>query len=159
MKINPFIIIIYLGLFYFCNEPSAKADLKSDYIIFGHFYGFCQGENCIEIFKLTESKLYEDVADNYPTSTHPYEGNFTEMDNEKLQLIKALADNIPQELLSEQDTVIGSPDAADGGGIYIAIKNDDGTRFWLIDQMKFNVPDYLHSFMDEINNSISLISD
>jgi hypothetical protein len=142
-----------------CNKQKETPEQKIEYIIFGHFYGFCLGERCIEIFKLTESKLYEDDTDSYPTSAQPYQGNFIEMDEEKFLLVNDLADKIPEELLAEQDTIIGSPDAADGGGIYFAIKNDNGTRYWLIDQMKYNVPNYLHPFMDDINNSILLIQD
>ena len=128
-------------------------------VIFGHFYGYCVGEKCIEIFKLTNSKLYEDVSDNYPSSAQPYNGNFIEMDDEKFQLVSNLLENIPETLFASQDTVIGSPDAADGGGLYIAINNENGVRYWLIDQMKYNIPEDLHTFVDEINRNIALISD
>jgi hypothetical protein len=68
-------IAIYLnvvvGLFA-CNtdeEPFLLVDQPSqdgDYILFGNYAGFCQGEECIEIFKLTSASLSEDQSDNYP---------------------------------------------------------------------------------------------
>jgi hypothetical protein len=141
-----------------CNKQE-ELPVQINEVIFGHFYGFCVGEKCIEIFKLTGSKLYEDVSDNYPSSAQPYNGNFIEMDDEKFQLVSNLLENIPETLLASQDTVIGSPDAADGGGLYIAINNENGVRYWLIDQMKYNIPEDLHTFVDEINRNIALISD
>jgi hypothetical protein len=132
---------------------------QNDRLVFGHFYGYCVGEQCIEIFKLTESNLYGDNADNYPSSAKPYEGNFIKMDQEKFELVKDLVQNIPDTLINTQDTIIGAPDYADGGGIYFAIDNENGTRYWLIDQMKYNIPEELHPFVDEVNRNIALISD
>ena len=142
-----------------CSKQEEIMEQNINYIVFGHFYGFCVGEDCIEIFKLTDSKLFEDDLDSYPTSQSPYEGNYVEMDEEKFLLVRELADKIPEDLLVIQDTVIGSPDASDGGGIYFAINNENGTRYWLIDQMKNNIPNNLHSFIDEINQYISLVSE
>lgn len=53
------------------EEPlliAEKPTSQGDYIIFGWYYGFCAGEQCIEIFKLTGDGLYEDRNDNYPDS-------------------------------------------------------------------------------------------
>lgn len=46
----------------------------SDYIIFGHFYGFYIGENCIDIYRLENSKIFEDTKDKYPNSQDYYIG-------------------------------------------------------------------------------------
>ena len=142
-----------------CKKKDESPEQTPDYILFGHFYGFCIGEQCVEIFKLTDSNLFEDDLDLYPSRENPYDGNFNKLDNSKYQLVKSLAENIPPELLLETDTVIGMPDASDGGGVYFALINDAGNRFWLIDQFDHNIPEYLRPFKEEINNSISMISD
>ena len=49
-----------------CNSSDDDANPQDlDYLIFGHFYGECFGENCIEIFKLEADALYEDDNDVY----------------------------------------------------------------------------------------------
>ena len=138
------------------NEQPLTEEME--YIIFGHFYGFCMGEECIEIFKLTGQALYEDTSDTYPRWDRHYEGNFVKLDQKQFELVKSLGQHIPEELLDSQDTVFGSPDAADGGGIYFAIKTSEQSRFWIIDQMDKNIPEYLKPLKSRINESIGLIN-
>ena len=126
--------------------------------MFGHFYGFCIGEECIEIYQIADSKLYEDELDQYPTSEAIYEGSFRQLSNDKYELVKDLASQIPPELYLEEDGFIGLPDAADGGGIYVAVRNSLGIRYWLIDQMDNNIPEYLWDFKKDVNESISKIN-
>lgn len=132
---------------------------EEDYIMFGHFYGFCKGEHCIEIFKLTDDQLYEDQNDKYPSSESAYEGDFKPMSSEKYKKVKSLINKVPAELLNEEQHVIGAPDAADGGGIYFEYSVRGKKHFWLIDKMEGNIPEYLHSFKEEIEDAIDKISD
>jgi len=67
-------LILIVFLIISCEERAPDDVLSEiDYLIFGHYYGKCIGEECIEIFKLTKTKLYEDINDNYP-SISPYHG-------------------------------------------------------------------------------------
>ena len=139
-----------LTLFYFfsilllgCSSDNDIQLNDGDYLIFGHFYGFCIGEN-----------LYEDSNDNY--ANEPF--NFKKLSNERFELTKDLIDFFPSELLSEKETILGCPDCADGGGIYIEYSKDGEVKSWRIDQIKENVPSYLHNFMDKVNTKISLIN-
>lgn len=151
-----FIFVFVLSLIlYSCNSEEGQPTNKDgDYLIFGHFYGFCAGESCIEIFKLTDTKLYEDTEDNYALEQF----NFEEKENEKFNLAKDLIDYFPTELLSETENVLGCPDCSDGGGIFIELSKNGTVNSWRIDQFKQNVPDYLHNFMDKVNEKISLIN-
>lgn len=127
---------------------------------FGHFYGECGGEGCIEIYKadLFQGKLFEDVNDSYPNALDFYSGNFMlELPVQKYHLVSDLINYIPESLYNE-DTVIGNPDGGDWGGIYFEIKSNDKHRFWLLDQMKSNVPEAYHQFIDEINERIDYIN-
>ena len=155
-RISLFIITFLLGNS--CAKQNEQPEDEISYILFGHFYGFCLGEQCIEIFKLTDSALFEDQKDEYPSRENFYQGDYIELDNEKFELVKSLKDNIPFELTQEKNHVIGSPDVTDGGGVYFAIANERGTKFWLIDQFDQNIPEYLKPFKDQINQSISLIN-
>lgn len=63
----------------------------------------------------------------------------------------------PSDLLLEPKTVIGQPDAGDWGGLYIEYNYNGTRKFWLLDQMKSNVPSKYHNFLDKVNEKIKLI--
>ena len=125
-----------------------------DYLVFGQFYGMCAGEGCVETFKLTDLELFEDTVDDYSGTNL----NFIKLDNEKFEQVKDLMDYFPQELLSENETILGCPDCADGGGLFIQYYHNGSLKSWRIDQAKGQVPNYLHEFIDEVNNKIQLIN-
>lgn len=130
---------------------------NSDYLIFGHFYGECGGEWCVEIFKLEKDGLYEDTKDKYPNSREFYEGNYMQLSQQKFEDTKDLINSFPADLLSETNTVIGQPDAGDWGGLYIEYNANGVRRSWLLDQMKSNVPVQYHDFIDKVNGKIKLL--
>ncbi|MEQ9166858.1 MAG: hypothetical protein RLO12_11410 [Fulvivirga sp.] len=132
------------------EQPTAEGE----YILFGTYAGECSGEQCIEIFKLTGSTLAEDKKDNYPGSQEVYTGDFELLSDEKFEIAKSLLTSTPASLLIITDTIIGQPDYADGGGIYFEYKVNNKHHFWLIDQIKGNVPDALHPWMDKVNSVI-----
>jgi hypothetical protein len=125
-----------------------------DYLIFGHFYGECIGELCVETFKLTDEKLFEDTNDNYSGTDF----NFIELGNDKFEQVNDLYDYFPNQLLNEEEEVIGCPDCADQGGLFIQYSANENVQSWRIDQSKNAVPTYLHEFMDKVNEKIDLIN-
>jgi hypothetical protein len=136
-----------------CNEDLKPS--KSGYIIFGHFYGECIGEKCIEIFRLEDDKLFEDSNDRYPSSTGFYSGKWEKLSNQKFLDTKELTNDFPMDLLNEPSNVIGQPDAGDWGGLYIEYNYDGIRKFWLLDQKKSNVPTNYHLFIDKVNEKIN----
>ena len=135
-----------------------EEDLKStdEILTFGQFYGFCGGEECIEIFKMDHNSIREDTLDEYPSNSF-YSGQYVELSTEKFNQAKDLFDDFPVKLLTEQDTVIGIPDGGDWGGYYVEYKKGDIHRMWLLDKMKDNVPADYHNFMDKMNAKIELL--
>ncbi len=140
-------------MFVGCDSDDANEE-RSDYLIFGHFYGMCGGEECVEVFKLTENELYEDSSDDYSLKKF----NFYELDQATYTLVKDLYQFIPEQLLKEESDIFGCPDCADGGGLFIELSKDGKLFSWRIDQSKENVPEYLHDFMDKVNEKIALIN-
>ena len=136
-----------------CKKDSNQKLAGSGYLVFGHFYGECLGEHCIDIFRLEENGLMEDTADNYPTANDFYRGNYVSLSQQQFDSTKDLITYFPAGLLQE-NTVIGQPDWADGGGLYIEYNFGGIRKFWLIDQIQDNVPDDYHSFMDKVNEKI-----
>ena len=145
------IIVLVVIIVSSCNKE--KID-KNDYLIFGHFYGECIGETCVETYKLTNDKLYEDQNDNY----NPTSFDFIELDDDKFDEVNDLISYIPNSLVQEDDQTFGSPDSHDQGGLYISYYNEGDLKTWRIDQEKTDIPNYLHDFMDKVNEKISLIN-
>jgi len=136
-----------------CKKDSVELS-KSDYITFGHFYGECGGEGCIEIFRLEQDKLFEDTKDQYPKSNKFYDGNYVQLTQQKFNDTKDLTNSFPIDLLNESSTVIGQPDAGDWGGLYVEYNFNGVRKSWLLDQKKSHVPTKYHNFIDKINEKI-----
>lgn len=139
-----------------CDETS-----QFEYLVFGHFYGECGGEGCVETFKIEYEQLFEDTLDQYPDFSQSPARSYIKLPAAKYELVKDLVDQFPEGLYSETDHVLGQPDAGDWGGIYVEIKhvNDPAhSGFWLLDQMESNMPQVYNDFVDKINEKISLIN-
>jgi len=149
-------VVFIIILLNSCNKDNSA---REDYLIFGHFYGECYGEQCIEIFKLEDNRLLEDSKDKYPNNSGFYKGDYHELSNKKFELVKDLINYFPDSLLKVNETYIGQPDAGDWGGLYIEYNRNGVRHYWLLDQLESNVPDNLHEFIDEVNAKIKLISD
>ena len=146
-----FIPILFLSVS--CsNDDIGLTD--TSYLVFGHFYGECIGEGCVETFKLTKTALFEDTVDDYSGQ----ELNFVPLETNKFEQVKDLMDFFPSRLFMEKDNIFGCPDCADGGGLFIQFSQNGKVKSWRIDQDKDNVPSYLHQFMDKVNEKIRLIN-
>jgi len=146
-----FLFLIVIGAFTSCNKDKIN---EQNFLIFGHFYGMCVGEGCVETYKLTDVKLYEDIVDDYSGQNL----DFAALDSEQFELVNDLADYFPTQLLNENDTIFGCPDCADGGGLFIQPSDNGVLKSWRIDQVQNNVPSYLHDFIDQVNERIVLIN-
>ncbi len=136
-----------------CNKDCITLN-EQNYLVFGHFYGMCAGEGCVETYKLTDMKLYEDLIDDYSGQNL----EFVELENETFAQVSDLVDFFPNQLLSEEETVFGCPDCSDGGGLFIQYSDNGNLKSWRIDQFQNNVPSYLHAFIDQVNEDIALIN-
>jgi len=138
-----------------CAEDLSFELNDTNYLVFGHFYGECLGERCIETFKLTDEKLFEDINDNYSGN----DLSFIELGADKFEEVKDLALLFPNQLLYDSKSTFGCPDCTDGGGIFIQYADNGTIKSWRMDQDKKHIPSYLHNFVDKINEKIALIND
>ena len=151
--------LILLLLMMTCHsDEDINLDPKADYIMFGHFYGYCLGESCIEIFKFSGENLFEDTLDKYPKGTEFYNGSFAKIERPDNAGAGELLNNIPTRLLDTKSGIIGTPDAGDWGGIYFEINVDGRHAFWVIDKMRNNLPDEIIPFVDRIEKVILKIN-
>nr|WP_294896732.1 hypothetical protein [uncultured Pedobacter sp.] len=149
------LLILIFGIFISCKKDNSKIVIDDkNFLIFGHFYGECFGEKCVETYKLTDKKLFEDTIDDYSGRNL----NFIESSNDKFEEVKDLIDFFPNELLESDKSIFGCPDCADGGGLFIQYSENGKLKTWRIDQDKKNVPSYLHSFIDKVNDKIRILN-
>ena len=149
------LILKVIGILFSCssNDDDEIRLSEQNFLIFGHFYGLCGGESCVETFKLTDTKLFEDTIDDYSGQNM----DFVELENDKFEQVKDLVDFFPNQLLNQNEAVFGCPDCADGGGLFVQYSENGNVKSWRIDQNKDNVPSYLHNFMDKVNEKIAII--
>lgn len=147
--------LLVFGILLSCSSDDDALNITDDnFLIFGHFYGMCGGEGCVETFKLNEKSLYEDTIDDYSGQNM----EFVELENELFEEVRDIEDFFPSQLLNQNETVFGCPDCADGGGLFIQYSENGILKSWRIDQTKSNVPSYLHNFIDKVNEKIALIN-
>jgi hypothetical protein len=152
-----FIFFSFIMLLFGCSESDSSNNSNPEgTLVFGRFYGFCGGEECIEIFKLSPVALFEDTLDNYPTAEN-HNTNFVPLNANKFAQTKDLVNFFPMALFNESNTFIGSPDVADGGGLYIVYTKNGIQKKWYIDLVKENVPVNYHNFIDKVNEKIDLL--
>lgn len=156
MKAIKYIIVIIVFLSTISCSDTDETVNKENFnsLTFGHFYGFCGGDGCVQTYQLTNEKLYEDTVGDYSGD----DLNFIEVNNEKFELVKDLMDYFPAELLNNDETFIGCPDCSDGGGLFIQYTENGVIKSWRIDLFRTNVPEYLHEFMDKVQEKIALLN-
>ncbi len=150
------LIAIVVMLHFGCYKHEVNPDNETKYLIFGHYYGECGGERCVETYKLTKTRLFEDELDTY-MSIGPF--RFFELSNQKFELVKDLFDFVPAKLLASEEQTFGCPDCGDWGGLMIRSAENNQMKTWFIDQQKSDVPEYLHPLIDKINEKIKLINE
>ena len=155
-----FIITLILAGSFSCKRTKNPAEPNdSEYIVFGDFYGMCQGPKCVQIFKIENGILYRDTLHRYPYQDSIYPAKWEKMPDSKQILKDSLVFNFPSQIKTDTNKYFGIPDAYDQGGIYLESKfnNQDNPKFWIIDNDTKNIPEYLREFTIQIQNNLRLM--
>lgn len=153
------ILIILIICIVSCKkEPFNDKQWDSNYVIFGQFYRFCSGEKCIEIYKLTENGLYEDVQDQYLNKPGLEYNGFAKLNDSLRQKVKNFPFSIPSDLYSLPDSTFGMPDAGDWGGNYLEVSRSGKKSVWYIDKMQSNLPEFLKPLATSIESNVAILS-
>ncbi|GAA4843498.1 hypothetical protein GCM10023331_30550 [Algivirga pacifica] len=134
-----------------CDDK--QIDPNSDYIVFGHAYGYCMG-NCSLYFKAENKRLYKDNlkgAYGFPESDS-FESKA--LDQEDYQLYtEHILPVIPSELLAQPSQTFGCPDCADQGGYILQYKaKGDTLKNWHLDTNQSALPEYLWELRDSLES-------
>ncbi|MCI0708134.1 MAG: hypothetical protein L0Y80_11695 [Ignavibacteriae bacterium] len=157
MKHNNTVFLIISALVLTTTSCTRIADpdsgIRADYLVFGRFAGLCLGEQCVEIFKIEKTALFEDTLDQHPANL--YNGSYVRLSDEQYNEVSHLTAIVPYDVFSLQDGVIGQPDAHDQGGIYLELVKDGVRRSWRIDTVKERIPEFLHAFLDSAQAAVN----
>ena len=129
----------------------------TDYIIFGDFYGECVGPKCVNIYKIRDGEIFQDITHIYPSRNSFYSGEWIKLPNAMLNFVNDSINNIPAELIADKSAVIGEPDSHDQGGFYLEVYSNGDQRYhmlWHIDKDFNNVPNYLHNYLRTLESVI-----
>lgn len=147
-----------------CNEEDNELNpenLKNEdiSIVFGNYFGFTAGGPEVNIFLLTNESVSADTNKKYPNWSEKYDANYQLLGATEFNKVSFLLDADFSPLLVQADTVIGCPDCADGGGIYVEYNTNTINRHWLIDRTKFQVPNDLQHLVDVLDSAAFLLSE
>jgi hypothetical protein len=141
---------------YGCKEKSNAT--SSDFLVFGQFYGECVGENCVQIFKVTQESLYKSDLKQYPKRTEFYNTTYSEAASTYHSEALTLLTTIPRLLKDTvSNTEFGCADCADGGGLYLEYKTGNTHKFWIIDKVRSNISTELHPYVQQVENVLELL--
>lgn len=147
MKTGKILLILGLSFILFSGCEKGIFD-KQETLIFGKFHGFCIGQNCNDIYKLTSKNLFEDTKNEY---IYKEDFKFEKLSKSKFEVAEHLLNEIPQELLEMESETIGCPDCADQGGYFIQYTDKEGTKTYKIDTFREKIPLYLHDYLNQID--------
>ncbi|MCF8277598.1 MAG: hypothetical protein K9J17_12765 [Flavobacteriales bacterium] len=151
------VLISSIALISSCKKEEDCLQLTGDdYLIFGHFFGECGGESCVETYKLTDAQLFEDQTDDY-NAVLPFV--FVELDNSTFLEVNDLMDYFPAELLAISDSTFGCPDCADQGGLLVEYYHEGQLHKWRLDRAQSPETAFLQSFADKVVEKIAIIND
>ncbi len=156
------ILIAVLGFTLLITISCKKSDTldnfgAEDYIVFGVSAGNCISD-CVQIFKLTKTAVYRDDHASYVGA-----GNFQNylfnpvytLSDSRFKGVEALITSVPSELHNGRRQVIGCPDCADAGAVYIELQfNGVNTRFLLDGADSTEESQVLKSFKQQILDAI-----
>ena len=139
----------------FDNSAEAGSETEADYLIFGQFYGFCAGPECVTLYRLDSGTISEsadrEVQDDYADVLNPpYNGDFEPRSQRLFDVAKDLQTTIPTALFDVKESVLGIPDAYDQGGIYLEMSRDGVVYTWRLDNDLESIPAFLRDYATDI---------
>ena len=142
---------------YSCKDEGLTVE-NGDYIVFGHFNGYCTGESCVQFFRLESDRLLSTPEDNYRGEGFLQAQLYESLPLPKFEKVKDLPEFIPQELLADPNTNIGQSDVEDIGSVYFEVKNDTMHQYWILELGDFDMPEVYSDFLEKINEKFVFIN-
>jgi hypothetical protein len=112
------------------------------------------------MYRLDRSgQMKQDANPSYPSQEAHYQGNFKKINTVDTDLALQLVANIPSELWDETEHVLGCPDCADQGGIYLGVEKDNKKFFYMMDNDTSALPVYLRQWVMDAHQALDRLQD
>ena len=142
----------------------SKAQQQVDNIIFGIFCGHCSG-HCATLYAYSSEDsmtLYVDSTDSYfRRHDAPIVCQTPVHDADKIQWVKNLIDDIPDEMLygTERSRTFGCPDCSDACGIYMEFMHHQNRYRFYIDTQPAQLSNKMKVFALEIKQVVGQLKE
>ncbi len=154
-----------LPLFSGCIKEETPIDNKvyPEYIVFGQYIDMsnCFGSQsqCVNIFKIDATGVYDDVNSVYPINTQPINGAFSlkKSSNAAINIETLFKDNpIPSELLDHDSGTIGEAPVW-ANNFYLEVKTSKGYQHWILDgQFNGSLPGSIQNYLNIISLAVNI---
>lgn len=144
------------------EDKPTDNNVYPEFIVFGQFTepNNCFGDidQCINIYKIDASGVFEDANSNVPSSNQPLNGEYTEgkSPNAYNNIQELFRNNpIPEELLNSPSGTIGSAPTW-ANNFYIEYKTENGYQHWIIDgSFDGSLPNSIQQFVNVISQAVN----
>ena len=152
MRNTILLIAILIALLPSCEEDGFELNTER-FLIFGTYAGECIGPQCVRLYRITSTELFEGVDETYPGSV-PYNGDFELLPQATFEAVKDLIEAIPNSLIDADSQTFGCPDCADQGGYYLEYNTPTEVKAWFIDTNEDAIPEYLNDLTKILNEKL-----
>jgi hypothetical protein len=137
------------------NEP--------EFIVFGTYTdpGNCFGsiDQCVNIYKMDASGLFEDADSNTPNGLQPMNGNYSETRTvNAYQNVSQLFKNnpLPSELLNAPSGKVGTAPTW-ANNFYVEYKTSTTYKYWILDgSFDGSLPSAIQNYLSTIQQAVNL---
>lgn len=130
-----------------CEKDAFKLE-KDQYLVFGTYNGYCQG-NCTWLYKIDHKRLFaDDMSTFVPGEDLKFEENA--LSKEKYDMAYEAFDKLPEELQETMDVSFGCPGCVDQDIIYLEYFDGADLYEWVVDTEKDALPKYLQEYAGKI---------
>jgi hypothetical protein len=152
--------IILLLLIGACEkEDIQQSNSSNETLIFGLSYGFCLGDECVRLFKIEDGELFAEAGVERLRLDEPIPFQTEALPEQDYERALPLLNDFPELLTTAQDTIYGSPDAADQGSIFLQWQSEDINRFWLLDTRVDALPEELRNYAERVKTITEELSE
>jgi len=150
------IIIVLFSIFISCEKENFTLE-GEEYLIFGTYNGFCQG-NCTSLFKINQEQLLSDDMSTFvPGETVKFEE--APLSKDKYDVAYEAFDRLPDELNETMDKSFGCPGCVDQDIIYLEYFDGVETHIWQVDTQVEDLPGYLVDYADRLVRIVGILSE
>lgn len=142
------LLLALVALTFSCHKETDDVKAEADYLVFGYSLCFC--DNCCNTgYKISEGNLFKGEKAHLQA---PYQFESTPQEPAKYELAKKLWEELPDELLNQNNQLFGCGGCLDQPVFYVEMKQGDVLYRWKIDSKENELPAYLQGYAKSLSD-------